>query len=202
MSDTFLADILASRIPRRGAPEVGWRSWRVEWGPDEYRGIVTEEGIEKDFSEGLATLHHVMYSPSLLLLSGWRTVWPRRDELRARCSLDRPHFSPDPECDCGIYAFRSPRSLWPGYMRASPIQRGWSEGYVVQRIFGQVYLWGQVIRGTLGWRAEYAYPRRLYVPTTSYARGPIVPPEEIALHLADYGVPVEIVEVGENILSV
>ena len=71
---------------------------------------------------------------------------------------------------------------------------------VVQRVFGEVYLWGQVIRGARGWRTEYAYPRRVYVPTTRYARGPIVPPDEIAFHLADYGVPVEIVEVGGNLL--
>lgn len=200
MSDFTVADILTSRIPRRGRPEIGWRSWRVEWGPDEYRGIMTEDGVEKDFADGSATLHHVVYSPSLVLLSGWRTLWPKREELQACCSLDRPHFSPDPDCDCGIYAFRSPDSLWPGYMRASPIQKGWSEGYVVQRVFGEVYLWGQVIRGTRGWRSEYAYPRRVYVPTTRYARGPIVPPDEIAFHLADYGVPVEIVEVGENLL--
>jgi hypothetical protein len=201
VSELTLADILASKISRKFVPEIGWRTWRVEWGPDEYRGVVSQDGVEKDFSYGFATLHHVVYSPSLVLLSGWRTLWPKREELQARCSLDRLHFSPDANCDCGIYAFRSPKSLWPGYMRASPIQKGWSEGYVVQRIFGEVCLWGQVIRGTRGWRAEYAYPRRLYIPTTRYARGPIVSPEEIAFHLGDYGVPVEIVEVAENLLS-
>lgn len=201
MSDLTLADILSSRIPRKGAPELGWRSWRVEWGPDEYRGMITEEAVEKEFSDGLATLHHVVYAPSLVLLSGWRTLWPKRKELRGRCALDRSHFSPDPDCDCGIYAFRSPKSLWPGYMRASPIQKGWAEGFVVQRIFGEVYLWGQVIRGIRGWRAEFAYPRRLYIPTTRYARGPIMSPEEIAFHLGDYGVPIEIVEVGGNVLA-
>jgi hypothetical protein len=81
-----------------------------------------------------------------------------------------------------------------------PIQKGWSEGYVVQRVFGETYLWGQVIRGTRGRRIEYAYPRRMYVPTTRYARGPIAPPDAISFHLADYGMPVEIVEVGENLL--
>lgn len=200
MSGLSLADMLTSRIPRRGTPEIGWRSWRVEWGPDEFRGIATEEGVGKDFSDGPATLHHVVYAPSLVLISGWRTLWPKREELQARCSLGRSHFPPDPVCDCGIYAFRSPRSLWPGYMRASPIQKGWAEGFVVQRIFGEVYLWGQVIRGTRGWRGEFAYPRRLFVPTTRYARGPVVSPEEIAFHLGDYGVPVEIVEVTENVL--
>jgi hypothetical protein len=200
VSELSLADVLSSRIPGRGTPEVGWRSWRVEWGPDEYRGSVTEDACEKDFSDGPATLHHVVYAPSLVLLSGWRTLWPKRRELRATCSLARAHFPPDPDCDCGIYAFRAPRRLWPGYMRASPIQKGWAEGFVVQRVFGEVSLWGHVIPGTHGWRAEFAYPRRLLIPTTRYARGPVLSPEEIAFHLSDYGVPVEIVEVADNVL--
>jgi hypothetical protein len=196
VSSLTVADILAAGNPDKLVPEIGWRHWRVEWGPDEYRGIVTEEGVEKDFAHGLATLHHAIYSPSLVLLSGWRTLWPKRRELVARCPLAHDHFSPDRGCACGIHALRK----WGNYsMRASHLPNGWAESFVVQRVFGEVYLWGKVVPGTRGWRAEFAYPRRLYVPAIRYARGPRLPAEEIVHHLADYGVPVHVVRTAEEV---
>ncbi len=73
---------------------------------------------------------------------------------------------------------------------------------VVHRVIGTVSLWGTVVECEHGWRAEYAYPRRIYVPVTARRRlflvgglrRPAPPAEKIAVQLADYAVPVELVE--------
>lgn len=186
-----VADILSAAVPDATTPEIGWRFWRVEWGSHEYVGEIVEEA-QVDFApEGRAHLRHQIFRPALVLVSGWRTAWPKRRELVARCALHRCHFAPDPGCTCGIYAVRRWHNC---LMRGSHYPEGWSESHVVQRVFGEVSLWGRVVPGTRGWRAAYAYPRRIFVPRVRYARGPQVSTEEIAFHLADYGVPVEILE--------
>ena len=61
------------------------------------------------------------------------------------------------------------------------------EGWVV----GEVALWGRVIEHTLGYRAEYAYPIRLFRPPSPMPGFPQpvqAPLEQLA---ALYGIPVE-----------
>jgi hypothetical protein len=73
---------------------------------------------------------------------------------------------------------------------------------VLHRVLGRVALWGTVVECERGWRASRAYPAHLYVPSPrrpalfvlTGLRRPALPAEEIALELAAYGVPVEIVE--------
>jgi hypothetical protein len=84
---------------------------------------------------------------------------------------DEPvHTSPMEGCRCGIYALQNPTEL--PFIRQS---RSTLDGYV----FGVVKLWGKVIRGSRGARAQYAYPSRLYVPSSMLADG----------GLEAYGVP-------------
>jgi hypothetical protein len=70
-------------------------------------------------------------------------------------------------CQCGIYALTS-RKKAESYQNASG----------VNNIIGEVFLWGTVVNGTKGYRAQYAYPRAFYnVPAT------------IEEFISPYGVP-------------
>jgi hypothetical protein len=51
-------------------------------------------------------------------------------------------------------------------------------------VLGEVSMWGGVIEGTQGWRAQYAYPRRLLVPFEAWRQGAVL--------RTAYGVPVEL----------
>jgi preprotein translocase subunit YajC len=58
---------------------------------------------------------------------------------------------PHPNWTCGVYAAKNLEHLRQfGYQR-----RG---------IHGEVYLWGTVVEHKLGWRAQFAYPKSLFLP--------------------------------------
>ncbi len=61
------------------------------------------------------------------------------------------HHILDPSCTCGTYAGINMQHL----IDISYIQRG---------IHGDVSIWGRLYRHTLGWRAQYAYPKFFIVP--------------------------------------
>lgn len=56
------------------------------------------------------------------------------------------HHAPDPDCSCGIYAGHSLSDCPPG------------------DVVGKVKMWGTIVPGSKGSRAEYAYPSELHVP--------------------------------------
>jgi hypothetical protein len=160
-------------------PTVGWRVW-----------LVVEE-------HGELRLASVMYP----------TVWePRREEV-AYCrpgdphrhahhtpgeqiaSHAGPHLAPHVRCGCGIYASKGVElaaSYFDGY--------GPTFDQPAFRVIGRVSLWGRVIEGDRGYRASHAYPSHLYVPGRSLNGGSDVSPEEVALAMTVYGVPVELLE--------
>src|SRR5919106_466508 len=74
-------------------------------------------------------------------------------------SLWKPHESPGEACRCGIYGARDLRAL-----RSHPMF-----GFRFT-VAGEGLLWGKVIRGELGYRAQYAYPKRLFVVLRSKER--------------------------------
>src|SRR5271170_8452416 len=63
----------------------------------------------------------------------------------------KSHQVPDPGCTCGMYAGINMQHL----IDINYVQRG---------IHGEVSLWGRLYRHTLGWRAQYAYPKFFVVP--------------------------------------
>lgn len=162
------------RAPDAIEPELGWRVWDV---------------VELDGSYRLCSL------------AFW-TIWQPGTAARASCrrSLINPgrapvgHGAPDLACSCGIYAARSARQVL-AYARAF---RPRSD--TVHRVLGTVSLWGTIVECQGGWRAERAYPATLYVPAfrrrrrLGRKRAPLVPIEDLAFGLADYAVPVEIVD--------
>lgn len=102
------------------------------------------------------------------------TPWPAYEALYATCGskVISDHDSPSISCQCGIYAWNQ---------EVGARNRG-GEGSV----WGDVYLWGDVLIADAGYRAEIAYPKSLHIesqPTRSAIR--------VRDGLADmYGVPV------------
>lgn len=84
------------------------------------------------------------------LASHGQTIWPTGEPMEATCGGGKEHASPATKCTCGIYAL----SEHDGF----PYYRYDGATYAV---YGQIYLWGQVVRGTKGYRAQYGYPKAL-----------------------------------------
>jgi hypothetical protein len=57
-----------------------------------------------------------------------------------------PHEAPDEVCTCGIYAATTEKHVPPG-----------------ANVYGKVKLWGKVVPGETGYRAQYAYPSEFRV---------------------------------------
>lgn len=119
----------------------------------------------------------------ILLQSRNTILWPPRKELVALCKgSEMDHEAPDENCgkECGIYAFDHTNTV--------PAD---------SHVWGEVYLWGRILitsKGRSGFRAEYAYPKQLYMKQNSRLERRL-PYIKEALE-ENYGVPVEIVKEG------
>jgi hypothetical protein len=128
-------------------------------------------------------------------------LWEPGRRVEAQClhrrllrpSRRRPHGAPHECCDCGIYAVTTP-SAATDYLRfTQPAPPG-----AIQYAVGRVSLWGLVVECERGWRASYAYPAALYVPTRAGARRSRLMPREVADGLAGYGVPVTVMDASDR----
>ena len=61
------------------------------------------------------------------------------------------HEAPHEDCTCGVYSAKSLDHLR-------------TFGYMQYGIYGEVWLWGTVVEHQLGWRAQFAYPKKLVLP--------------------------------------
>lgn len=66
-------------------------------------------------------------------------------------AADDNHDAPQANCICGVYAAKNREHLR-------------QFGYEGRGIHGEVYLWGTVVEHKLGWRAQFAYPKSLFLP--------------------------------------
>jgi len=83
-------------------------------------------------------------------------LWPAHGEpLHATC-IGRSHDAPDARCSCGVYAWHPtdehaslafPPRVWDG------------------AVTGIVEAWGEVEAHAAGFRAQYARPRRIVIPS-------------------------------------
>lgn len=102
-----------------------------------------------------------------------------KDPLRAH---GKDHGVPGEGCTCGLYSAKTQKHLMGmGYRKYDAERTGQF------RVMGEVSLWGKIVEGTQGWRAEFGYPRNLLVPFEAYA---LVAPLKDA-----YGVPVELANI-------
>jgi len=78
--------------------------------------------------------------------------WDPRAATKAVCSSYRTaHEAPWPSCRCGIYGLREQEVAERALVR-------YSRGDLERWALGRVLLWGRIVEGERGWRAEYAYP--------------------------------------------
>ena len=113
--------------------------------------------------------------------------WPVGAPFVARCEAHRfrlrrraGHAAPTETCSCGIYAVPLE------FIRRLALHDRLPQGNSL--VIGAVSLWGDVVECETGWRAGLAYPSRLFVPLACSDA------EEKATGLADYGVPVELLD--------
>lgn len=98
--------------------------------------------------------------------------YPTMRRMEAFCTSTH-HEAPWRGCHCGIWAVKSDENLAKT-----------ATHYGSHQVWGEIYLWGRIIEAEIGYRAQYAYPKKLYT-----AR------EDLAAPLAAlYGVPVELAE--------
>jgi hypothetical protein len=131
-------------IPDFVEPLLGWRAWKV-WTP-------------LSGSKSCPAFSSVILD----------TPWTPRRRFSAEHSFDLGASCRgllDLECSCGIYAFRDPLEAFVYLMKVRDRVLGMS----VEVAIGTVSLWGAVIECELGYKAEYAYPRHIYLPA-SFAR--------------------------------
>lgn len=119
---------------------------------------VDPELVVPDSSEAIVGYRQWTETGGTLTGFGGETWWPWKEKLVARHAermfglygrSERPNCdAPARGCSCGIYALNHP-APWQG-------------------VFGEVNLWGRVLQGSKGWRAQYAYPKRLWVSAPSF----------------------------------
>lgn len=93
----------------------------------------------------------------------YKTTWPAGDPMTAICGSSiytkplESHESPDPVHSCGIHAVKETEDavLWMG--------SGFTAGMAELRCYGEVKLWGKVLRYTKGYLAQYAYPVQIWL---------------------------------------
>src|SRR5438128_10471616 len=91
-------------------------------------------------------------SDGVWLVSHGGVVWPGRGPLLAECH--ERHAAPDEDCQCGIYALAE---------RELPYYSYDAEGAWAYPVFGTVALYGRVVRGSRGYRAEKARATSLHL---------------------------------------
>jgi hypothetical protein len=144
------------RAPDLAQAVEGWRAWRVEREPPAF---------------GIA--------PRLYSVSDANYYWAPRRFSQAECTSCGENL-PGEHCSCGFYSAKTLRHLMDmGYPTYDP-----EEGEVT--VLGQVANWGKVVEGSQGWRAQKAYPVRLWVPYECW---------RLAASLrSGYGVPVRLAQ--------
>lgn len=100
------------------------------------------------------------------------------------------HDIPVSRCSCGIYATNDPELAAEYLYLYSDVH----QPRVLHRAIGLVWLWGSIVEGESGWRATFAYPKRIFLPR-SQRRSDV---EALRSGLSDYGVPVELLEEAET----
>jgi hypothetical protein len=149
-------------VPTHVEAEVGWRAW----------------GVDPDTPEAeIPLLRSVTYAEA---------YWTPGAPMEATCggaSAQGDHV-PGEHCSCGLYSAKTMEHLLSmGYHKYDADRAG------LFHVIGEVSLWGKVVEGSQGWRAQFGYPRTLYVP---YEAWPLAARLE-----AGYRVPVRL----KNILN-
>ena len=127
----------------------GWRAWSVS-------------------TRMLYGVPPKLYSVTARRIAGG--YWPPRQGNEAHCDKCGENL-PGERCACGFYSAKTLRHLMKLGYHLYSTEDG-STGSV--KVVGQVANWGKVIEGTQGWRSQFSYPIRLYVPfEAAHLAGPL-----------------------------
>jgi hypothetical protein len=125
-----------NRFPDYLEPIVAWRGWTV----DAYGGLCG---------------------------SAHRELWMPGERYRAICKQQlcgHPQWDvPVWRCSCGIYAYKTLKSELEVVMGSAEMQWGSPRTSYCEQALGQVNLWGRILVGKLGYRAQFAYPKAIIV---------------------------------------
>lgn len=180
----------ASDIPDGIEPILAWRNWRLRGYPD-HPHIVSNYNnalwVPKKPTVALCALDGYSRQANLLhhsLMSRGHTGYPPPTDHKKGPVLG---------CSCGLYGLQGPE--WAGrsaHTYMGKYRRVAGEQPIIQEIpatiYGCVAFWGRIIVGTTGYRAQYGYPKALYIATTEQ---PSKAQEALACKLAMlYGIPV------------
>jgi hypothetical protein len=95
------------------------------------------------------------YGPKLWLMStGYSRIWEPKIRQEARCIRSGVHIAPYWNCHCGFWGFKSVEEM----LHVLQIHDYHDFG-----VLGTVSLWGRVIETEHGFRAQYAYPKELWL---------------------------------------
>lgn len=78
-------------------------------------------------------------------------IWEPKKIMVAVCNNGGQHHAPLASCNCGMWAFKTLEYLISAL-----------EPYTVS-VFGQVSLWGRIVETENGFRAQFAYPKELWL---------------------------------------
>ena len=138
---------------------TGWRAW----------------GIDPATPTGAA--------PVLRSVTYGDYFWTPRVPMEAECPKGKDHV-PGEDCSCGLYSAKT-----RAHLQGMAYHRYDAKASGLFHVIGEVALWGKVIEGTQGWRAQFGYPRELFLPFEAWA---------LAKPLTEaYGIPVRL----NNILA-
>jgi len=91
--------------------------------------------------------------------------WEPHKKVEAHCGYGCDEV-PGKKCSCGFYAAATFNRLFDmGYTKSEGMFSA-PEGEIT--IAGQVNMWGGIVPGQYGWRAQFAYPKKLLIPYTLY----------------------------------
>lgn len=128
-------------VPDFLEPLVGWRAWKV-----------------------CAPLSSTGSYPTLssVILD---TPWTPRREVSAEHNFDLGEKCiglVGENCSCGVYAFRGSADALAYLVKVRDMLLGMS----MEVAIGQVSLWGKVVECERGFKAQFAYPRHIYLPAS------------------------------------
>jgi hypothetical protein len=131
--------MVTRRMPDSICMMTGWRAWRTVSVNGEWR----------------------------LKALGQETIWEPKKKMEAICKADgvsladpagllwRDHPAPFQSCLCGFWAFKNVEML-PEALLGQNHEHG-------ATVIGSIHMWGHVIETDIGFRAENAYPKELWL---------------------------------------
>lgn len=156
---------------------IGWRTWILDESNDQDPPFSGSWSVRSGTNE-LTKRQTEGGSGQFKLMSGAGTIWTPHERLTAHCRMRKDHPAPQLGCTCGIYAARSHSELRKMGYAAGP------DDFLAADVLGELWMWGRIEESDNILRAEFAYPKKLYVPTIRW---------RWARPLRDtYAVPVEI----------